>query len=112
VTPRRGKKRPKRRGADVLRVISSSPSDARPVFEAIVASAGRLCDGESAVLYRFEDGLAHFAAHYNLSPKAIEAYGRRFPRPLHQTEYLSRVAGGSVFNTFTIPLRRAAKVME
>ena len=93
-------------------MISSSPSDARPVFEAIVASAGRLCDGESAVLYRFEDGLAHFAAHYNLGPKAIEAYGRRFPRPPHQTEYLSRVAGGSVFNTFTIPLRRAAKVME
>ena len=85
--------------SEILRVISSSPSDARPVFETIVASAGRLCGAESAVVYRFEDGAAHFAAHYNLGPEAVEAYGRRFPRPLHQTDYLWRIADGSVFNS-------------
>jgi len=85
--------------ADILRVISISPSDVGPVFETIVASAGRLCGAESAVVYRFEDGAAHFAAHYNLGPEAIEAYRRRFPRPLHETDYLWRIADGSVFNS-------------
>ena len=88
--------------SEILRVISSSPSDARPVFERIVASAGRLCGAESAVVYRFEGGAAHFAAHYNLGPEAVEAYGRRFPRPLHQTDYLWRIANGSVLNSTDI----------
>jgi len=82
--------------SEILQVISGSPTDARPVFETIVASAGRLCGAESAVVYRFEGGAAHFVAHYNLGPEAVEAYGRRFPRPLHQTDYLWRVADGSV----------------
>src|SRR5713101_6394905 len=80
--------------SEILRVISSSPTDARPAFETIVASAGRLCGAESAVVYRFEAGAAHFAAHYNLGPEAVEAYGQYFPRPLHQTDYLWRIADG------------------
>ena len=88
--------------SEILRVISSSPTDARPVFETIVTSAGRLCGAESAVVYRFEGGAAHFAAHYNLGPEAVEAYGRRFPRPLHQTDYLWRIADGSVLNSTDI----------
>jgi signal transduction histidine kinase len=88
--------------SEILRVISSSPTDARPVFETIVASAGRLCGAESAVVYRFEGGAAHFVAHYNLGPEAVEAYGRRFPRPLHQTDYLWRIADGSVLNSTDI----------
>jgi two-component system, NtrC family, sensor kinase len=85
--------------SEILRVISSSPSDARPVFETIVGNAGRLCGAESAVVYRFEGGAAHFTAHYNLGPEAVEAYGRRFPRPLQQTDYLWRIADGSVLNS-------------
>ena len=49
--------------SEILQVISSSPTDARPVFETIVASAGRLCGAESAVVYRLEGGAAYFAAH-------------------------------------------------
>ena len=85
--------------SEILQVISSSPTDARPVFETIVASAGRLCGAESAVVYRLEGGAAYFAAHYNLGPETVEAYGRRFPRPLHQTDYLWRIADGSVLNS-------------
>jgi len=42
--------------AEILQVISRSPTDARPVFEAIVRSASRLCGGEYAIVTRY-DGL-------------------------------------------------------
>ena len=42
--------------ADVLRVISSSPTDIQPVLEAIVRTAGDLCASEYAILFRPRDG--------------------------------------------------------
>src|SRR5262249_23269644 len=59
--------------AEILRVISSSPTDIRPVFDAIVSSAGHLCGAESAVAFRYEDGTAHYVAGYNLSPETVES---------------------------------------
>jgi signal transduction histidine kinase len=84
--------------SEILRVISSSPTDVQPVFDAIVTSAGRLCGAESAAVLRFEDDRAHFVASYNFSPGTVEMYRRRFPRPLAETDYLSRVTDGSVVN--------------
>jgi PAS domain S-box-containing protein len=50
--------------ADILRVISSSPTDLQPVFEAIVESATRLCDSADASLYRAEgEVMRHVASH-------------------------------------------------
>jgi two-component system, NtrC family, sensor kinase len=51
--------------ADVLRVISSSPTDIQPVLEAIVRTAGKLCDAEYAILYRLLDGKYHPACWNN-----------------------------------------------
>jgi GAF domain-containing protein len=84
--------------AEILRAISSSPTDIQPVFDTIVRSAGHLCGAESAVVYRFEDGMAHFVAGYNVSPETVESYRRRFPRPLRDTDQLWRTADGSVLN--------------
>jgi len=42
--------------ADVLRVISSSPTDIQPVLEVIVRTAGQLCASEYAILFRLRDG--------------------------------------------------------
>ena len=84
--------------SEILRVISSSPTDVRPVFETIVDSAGRLCGAESAVVYRFADDLAHFVASYNFTPETVESYRRRFPRRLRETDHLWRIADGSVLN--------------
>ena len=88
--------------AEILRVISSSPTDIQPVFDAIVRSAGHLCGAESAVVYRFEDDTAHFVASYNFSPETVESYRRRFPRPLRDTDHLWRIADGSVLNVADI----------
>src|SRR5262245_58341573 len=42
--------------SEILRVISSSPTDIQPVFDAIIANAMRLCEGEQCVLLGREGG--------------------------------------------------------
>ena len=63
------------------RSSARSPSDAQPVFEAIVASAARLCDAEFSAVARIEDGLLHLVAMSNMSPAETAAYRSLFPRP-------------------------------
>src|SRR5262245_8570406 len=40
--------------SEVLRVVSSSPGELEPVFEAMLGNATRLCQAEFGVLYRSE----------------------------------------------------------
>ena len=42
---------------EILRVISSSPTDVQPVFDAIVRSAVRRCDGLYGFVGRFDTGI-------------------------------------------------------
>jgi GAF domain-containing protein len=67
--------------SEILRVISSSQTDVQPVFDTIVASAGRLCDAVFSALFRYDGELVHFAAHHNFPPEAEEAFRRAFPMP-------------------------------
>ena len=60
-------------------MISSSPTDLQPVFDVIVQSAVRLCDGLYAAMFRFDGELIHFAAQHNFTPEGIEAVRRTFP---------------------------------
>jgi two-component system, NtrC family, sensor kinase len=67
--------------SEVLRVISSSPTDAHPTFDAIAASATRLCDAVNALVIRFDGRLMHLAAHHNVSPERLDALQRSFRCP-------------------------------
>jgi len=49
--------------AEILRVISGSPTDIQPVFDAIAGSAARLCDASEVVIRRVEGDLMSLAAH-------------------------------------------------
>ncbi len=50
--------------SEVLKVISSSPGDLQPVFEAMLANATRLCEAKFGVLFRSEgDALRAVAVH-------------------------------------------------
>jgi PAS domain S-box-containing protein len=48
--------------AEVLNVISRSPSELKPVLEAIVAIAGRLCQADRSLIFLLENGKFHLAA--------------------------------------------------
>jgi two-component system, NtrC family, sensor kinase len=67
--------------ADILRVISSSPTDVQPVFDAIAASAARLCEAAEGTVYRFDGDLIHVVACHGGNLKALEVLKRMFPRP-------------------------------
>jgi signal transduction histidine kinase len=42
--------------SDILRIISSSPTDLTPVMTALVESAARLCEAQNAQIFRVESG--------------------------------------------------------
>jgi GAF domain-containing protein len=65
---------------DILRVISSSPTDARPVFDAIAESAVSLCDGQFSFVVRFDGDLMHYGACHGLSEKGLEVFEQSLPR--------------------------------
>src|SRR5262249_20223079 len=67
--------------SEILRVLSSSPTDARPAFEAIVASAVRVCDGTRGNIYTFDGDLLHHVAEFNASAASEEFTRVMFPRP-------------------------------
>ena len=46
--------------AEILRVISGSPTDTQPVFEVILERATKLCDADTGILFRYENG-AYYA---------------------------------------------------
>jgi len=65
--------------AEVLSVISSSVTDAQPVFEIIAQSAARVCDARFCNVFRFDGKLIHFAATHGYEGEAIEALKRAYP---------------------------------
>ena len=52
--------------SEILRVISSSPTDIQPVFDTIVRSAATLCDAAFSFLHRFDGRVMTVDAHHNL----------------------------------------------
>jgi GAF domain-containing protein len=68
--------------AEVLRVISASPGDLQPVFEAMLANAVRICEGKFATLYLYEGENAFRTVATHNAPQAyIEARMRDLVRP-------------------------------
>src|SRR5262245_48095707 len=68
-----------RASSEILRVISSSPADVKPVFDAIAGSAMRLCDGERTSVVTFDGELVHLAALALYDTRGEETMRRQFP---------------------------------
>src|SRR5262245_3255593 len=66
--------------AEILRVISQSPTDVQPVFEAIVRRASSLCGGEHAIVTRYDGTMLRLAAQHNPRPGADAEVSKFFPQ--------------------------------
>src|SRR4030095_664951 len=67
--------------AEILRVISSSPTDVQPVFETILSRAVELCGARHGSLFRFDGELLHAAAHHDVPAPTLEILRRDYPMP-------------------------------
>jgi len=64
--------------SEVLKVISSSPGDLQPVFEAVLENATRLCEASFGTLLLHEDdGAYRLAALHNAPPAYVEVQRRK-----------------------------------
>ena len=52
--------------SEILRVISGSPSDLQPVFQAMLKNAVRLCDAKFGNIYRWDGDALHLVATQNV----------------------------------------------
>src|SRR6516165_10035163 len=58
--------------SEVLSIISSSPAELEPVFQAILANATRLCGAKFAGLSLYDGEALRFATSYNFPPEYAE----------------------------------------
>jgi GAF domain-containing protein len=65
--------------AEILQVISRSPTDAQPVFDTIVRSAVRLCDAVQSNVQLFDGELMHWVAQHNIRSEAMDLIHRLYP---------------------------------
>src|SRR5262249_41028510 len=62
--------------SEVLRIISSSPGELEPVFEAMLANATQLCEAKFGILYLYEGDAFRTVATHNV-PQAFAEERRR-----------------------------------
>jgi GAF domain-containing protein len=94
--------------AEILRVISSSPTDVQPVFETIVRNAVSLCGSLFANVFRFDGELLHFVASHDVAPGYEELLRLKYPmRP-----DLSQVSGRVLLTKSIVRLENALADQE
>jgi GAF domain-containing protein len=62
--------------SEVLKVISSSPGDLKPVFEAMLANALKICEAKFGIMMRFDGKLVHYSASLGV-PSAYDEHVRQ-----------------------------------
>ena len=81
--------------SEVLQVISSSPGELQPVFEAMLANAVRLCEAKFGTFYLY-DGDAFRAVAFHNTPPAYLEYLKRGPIRPTPGVALGRLRGEAV----------------
>ncbi|WFU19192.1 GAF domain-containing protein [Bradyrhizobium sp. CB3481] len=83
--------------ADVLNVISRSPTDAGPVFDVIGERAEKLCNAEISVISVLDGDLIRVAGIRGISREGVELFRAHFPMPLdRQTVTARTIKSGTV----------------
>jgi signal transduction histidine kinase len=90
--------------AEILRVISTSPTDVQPVFDTIVRSAVTLCNGFFSTLYSFDGERLHVRAAHNVPPATRAVLEHVFETPARLG---TSVVGRAVLERRVIHIRDA-----
>ena len=112
--------------SEVLKVISSSPGELTPVFQAMLENAVRLCEAKFGALFRFDGEAFHLAAEVGTPPEYAKFLRRRGPfqpipgsqgdrvmrtkRVSHTADYAAEAVPGAsarlggARSTFTVPM--------
>jgi two-component system, NtrC family, sensor kinase len=80
--------------ADILKVISASPTDVQPVFEMIAARAMSLCGADLCLVQRPDGDQVYLAAIYGADPASVEVARNSFPMPLSTESLACRAMRG------------------
>jgi signal transduction histidine kinase/DNA-binding response OmpR family regulator len=79
--------------SEVLQIISSSPGELEPVFQAVLANAVRICEAKFGVLFRWDGSGFPMAASLGVPPAYAEYFrGRVHVMSEHPHNPLTRVA--------------------
>jgi GAF domain-containing protein/CheY-like chemotaxis protein len=76
--------------ADILKVISESPTDVQPVFDAIAERARVLCNAIVSGVTRFDGEWVHLVAYHGVSREADEAMHSAFPMQVNGSTITAR----------------------
>ncbi len=63
--------------SEVLKVISSSPGDLEPVFQAMLENATRICGATCGTIYRYDGEMLHRVAGVGTPPELVEYQKQR-----------------------------------
>ena len=108
--------------SEILGVISNSPTDLAPVFNAILANATRLCEGNLAALWLYDGKFLIGAAQYNASAAFVDKYmgikmepGRAGPARLaaleRRTVHVADITAEPGFAPLVLQYERARSVL-
>jgi two-component system, NtrC family, sensor kinase len=76
--------------SEILRVISSSPTDVQPVFDTIIRNAVQLCGARLGAFFRFDGEQLHLVARHGHSLEALEVVRRAYPMRPDRTQAAGR----------------------
>ena len=93
--------------SEILRVISSSPSDLQPVFQAMLKNAVRLCDAKFGNIYRWDGDALHLVATQNVPAAFVQVRGRSPLRPSPPTPTGRMIATKTVVNVADMRAEKA-----
>ena len=91
--------------SEILGVIASSPTDVKPVLDAVAENAARLCDSQDAQIYRVEGDIVRKVASYG-AVSLLVAIG--------ETQPISRslVSGRAILDRRTVHVEDLASEVE
>jgi two-component system, NtrC family, sensor kinase len=84
--------------SEILRVISSSPTDLEPVLEAVARTSARLCDAVDATILRVDGAILRAVAHHGSIPLTSALFRERGGLPIDR----GYVTGCAVLDRRTI----------